>query len=91
MFPENETVMVILGAGVLVFILRTRPRFRHLRSWHLLVLAYCLILVGWCATLVEHVTGSDFFNYLEHTAYVVGALIVALWCWGGMGATEEAD
>ncbi len=91
MLPENESVMLILGTGVLVFILATRSHLKRLRSWRLLVLGYILILTGWCATLAEHIVCADLFNYVEHAAYALGALVVAYWCWGGMRVNEEAS
>lgn len=90
-FPDNELVMLILGAGVLVFLYRERRHLRRVHSWRLLVCGYCLILAGWCATILEHVTDQDFFNFVEHSAYVAGALLTAAWCWRGLDAREEAE
>jgi hypothetical protein len=88
-FPENEIVMWILGTGVLIFIFRSLAHLRRLRWWGLLLLAYVLLVTGWCATLLEDIGNNEFWNTVEHTAYALGAVVFALWCWGGMQEAED--
>jgi hypothetical protein len=90
-FPENEVVMMILSAGVLVFIVHARTHLRRIAWWRMLVLSYALLMAGWCATVVEHVTGSVVCNDIEHIAYALGAVVFAAWCWRGIRVVEEVE
>jgi urea transporter len=88
-FPESEIVMLIIAIGALIFMIRSRAHLRRLHRWRLLMLTYGVLMTGWCATLLEHAFSSNTWNAIEHVAYVLGAVLFAMWCWGGVRESEE--
>ena len=49
---ENEIVMLSLGVAVLIFILGNRRRLKLLASSKILIIAFCVLLVGWVLTVL---------------------------------------
>ncbi|HJZ39350.1 MAG TPA: hypothetical protein VJ203_03215 [Bacteroidales bacterium] len=80
MFEENEVVMLILGIGVLIFILLNLNRIKRIYAWKLLVPGYCFLLAGWFLTVLEGFFAGSLFNFLEHACYTCSSIIVAFWC-----------
>ncbi len=52
-FKENEIVMLLLGVGVLIFVLLRRKQIKQLPSAHLLITCFSILLAGWAATVLE--------------------------------------
>lgn len=89
MIQENEIVMLILGLGVLIFILGNRSQLKRLPSSRWLILAFYVLLAGWALTVLEGFFWGLVLNYLEHTCYATGAVLVAAWCWKVFGGGKE--
>ena len=81
MIQENEIVMLFIGAGVLILILKYRSPLKRLPASKLLVAGYYTLLAGWVLTVLEEFFWKGFLNYLEHLCYAVSSLLVLLWCW----------
>ena len=90
MIHENEVVMLLLGLGVLVFILANRSRLRRLPRWDILSLGFYVVLAGWVLTVAEGFVFASFFNYLEHISYACGAVLLVVWCRKISGSRREA-
>ena len=82
MIQENEIIMLLLGLGVLVFMVRSRAYLRHIPCKTLLVVAYGLQLTAWVATVLEGFIFPALLNGLEHVCYCAGAVVFACWCGG---------
>ena len=90
MIRENEVVMLLLGLGVLVFILANRSRLRRLPRWDILSLGFYVVLAGWLLTVAEGFLFGSFFNYLEHICYACSAVLLAVWSWRISASGREA-
>jgi hypothetical protein len=91
MLKENEVVMLILGVGVLFFILLNKVHLTKIYSWRLLVLSYCILLSGWIFTVLEEFFLGTYLNYLEHISYGISSILLIIWCWRSpfVGRGEE--
>ena len=85
MVQENEVVMLLLGVGVLVFILANRKRLADLPSVEILLVGYYLLLAGWLLTVLEGFFWGEVLNIVEHGLYAASAILVAAWCWRMFG------
>ena len=97
MIQENELVPLIIGVGMLVFLLASHIRLREFPGWRLFVGSFCIYLLGWVFTVVEgiwvgfeaEVLLSTGFNMLEHVCYTVSSILFALWCIIAFGRDKE--
>jgi len=82
---ENEVVMLLIGVGVLIFILGSRPRLKSLPASNILIAGFYVLLVSWVLTVLEGFFWEGLLNYIEHACYAVGSVLVAVWCWKVFG------
>ncbi|MBN2813086.1 MAG: hypothetical protein JXQ80_03355 [Bacteroidales bacterium] len=80
MLRESEVVMLILGVGVLFFIIVNASRLKNIYSWKLLIAGYCVLLSGWIFTVLEGFFAGHILNYLEHASYLVSSVVLLVWC-----------
>jgi hypothetical protein len=90
MIQPNEVVMLIIGLGVLIFILGNRSQLERIPFSRVLLLGFYSLLAGWALTVLESFFWNEFFNYLEHTCYATASLFLAAWCWKVLGKTRES-
>ena len=91
---ENEVVMLLLGVGVLIFILGNRARLKHLAASKILIVGFYVLLAGWVLTVLEGFFWEGPLNYLEHLCYAVSSVLVAGWCckvFGGRGVPQTRN
>ncbi len=86
---ENEIVMLSLGVGVLIFILGSRARLKHLAASKILIMAFYVLLAGWVLTVLEGFFYEWLLNFFEHLCYAVSSVFVAVWCWKVFGKRRE--
>ena len=89
MIQENEVVMLIIGLGVLIFVLVNRSQLKRIKSSATLILGFCFLLVGWVLTVLEGFCWKVLLNYLEHMCYAAGSVSLAAWCWTVFGRSKE--
>lgn len=85
-YEENEIVMLLLGVGVLIFIVVRREQLKQLPKANLFIACFCVLLVGWLATVLEGCFAPSHVyyklcNYLEHLCYACSAVLFTGWCW----------
>ncbi len=90
MVQENEIIMLILGLGVLLFLLGNRSRIKRFPSSNYLVLAFYLLLTGWILTVLEGFFLTDLLNFCEHASYALSSLSLTTWCWRVFGSGRES-
>jgi hypothetical protein len=90
MIHENEVVMLMLGVGVLVFVLESRTQLKQLPAPRTLISAFYVLLAGWMLTVLEGFFWEATLNYLEHLCYAVSAVLVTVWCWRVFLSKKEA-
>jgi len=78
---ENEVVMLLLGASVLVFILANRQKLKQLPASNILLVAFYTMLVAWILTVLEGFFYEWLLNFIEHLCHAISSLFVAAWCW----------
>jgi len=86
---ENEIVMLLIGVGVLIFILGSRRRLKSLPASNILIAGFYVLLASWIVTVLEGFFGlfwEGILNYIEHACYAVGSVLVAVWSWKVFGA-----
>jgi len=66
MVQENEIVMLIIGLGVLIFLLGNRSQLKRIPFADFLLLAFHALLAGWILTVLEGFFWGELLNYLEH-------------------------
>lgn len=81
MVQGKEIVLLILGIGVLFFIIGNRSRLRKLPSAKILITGFILFFVGWVFTVLEGIFWEKLLNLIEHILYLGGAILIAKWCW----------
>jgi hypothetical protein len=86
---ENEVVMLLIGVGVLIFILGSRQRLKRLPASKILITGFCMMLGSWVLTVLEGFFWKELLNYIEHTCYAIGSILVAVWCWKVFGSGRE--
>lgn len=90
MIPENEVVMLLLGLGVLLFVLGNRSNLRRVPSSGILLASFGAFLTGVVLTVIESFFWEDVLNVLEHLCYAISAMLIALWCWKTLRRTGRA-
>ena len=90
MVQENEIIMLLLGIGVLVFVLGNRSVIQRVPGSRLLIAGFYVQLVGWFLTVLEGFILESFLNYFEHTCYAVSSLLLAFWCLKAHRGKEES-
>ena len=91
MIRENEIIMLLLGIGVLIFILGNRLSIQRVVKSRILIAGFCVQLAGWLLTVLESFFLEGLLNYFEHMCYAVSALLVAFWCLKVCRGKEETD
>jgi len=81
MIEQNEVVMLVLGIGVLIFVLGNYPQLKRFPSAKILVVGFCVLLAGWVLTVMEGFYLPGILNYLEHICYAVSTVLLAAWTW----------
>lgn len=81
MIQENELIMLMLGLGVLFFLISNYGRIKRYPFAHILIAAFGFLLFGWCFTLLEGFFLARMFNVAEHLCYLAGSGCLARWVW----------
>ena len=81
MIQPHEIIVLLLGLGVLVFILENRQKLHLIPASRILTSAFSLVLAGWILTVLESLFWKDVLNFLEHFCYAAGSFSMAVWCW----------
>lgn len=90
MVQENEIVMLLIGVGVLIFIVNNRVQFKRLPAWKILATAFYVLLGGWVLTVIEGFFWNELLNLFEHICYATSSVLVTAWCWKIFGIEKEA-
>ncbi|MGB2631251.1 MAG: hypothetical protein WBD24_07200 [Candidatus Omnitrophota bacterium] len=89
MVHENEVLMFLLGAGVMIFIISNRQRVRSIPASNILFIGYAVLLAGWMLTILEGFFLEKVLNYLEHISYAVSSILIVVWCWKVFGRGRD--
>jgi hypothetical protein len=79
MIQENEFIQLLLGAGVVIFMLVHRQNLRNRPSTPFLYAAVGMLVSGWVATILEGYLWPNALNLIEHSCYLVGTAMLFLW------------
>jgi len=91
MVHENEVVMLILGIGVLLFIVLNYSQLKRFPAINILIAGFCFTLTGWVFTILEGFMFETLFNLAEHSCYLAGALCVAQWIRRALTLDRQTD
>ena len=91
MVQENEIVMLLLGLGVLIFMLGNRQRIKSIPASNILTACFYTLVTGWVFTVIEGFIWPGFFNLLEHLCYAGSSVLMAVWCWKIFGRREKTS
>ena len=89
MIQGNEIIMLLIGIGVLIFVLENRQQLRRFIFAEILILGFYLILAGWILTVLEGFFFEDLLNLVEHACYAGSSVSIALWCVKVFGRRKE--
>ena len=90
MIHENEIIMLLLGLGVLIFILGNHVQLKRFPASKILMAGFYMLLGGWLLTVLEGFFWEGLLNYLEHMCYAGSSLLIAMWCWKIFKSKKEA-
>jgi hypothetical protein len=88
MIQENEIILLLLGLGVLIFVLSNRLRLQRLPESKTLIAGFYMLMAGWVLTVLEGFLLERLLNFIEHMCYASSAVLVAAWCWKVFGKEE---
>jgi len=88
MILGNEVMVLLLGAAVLVFIVKSRYPLKRLPASMIIVAAFYVLLAGWILTVAEGFLWKGPLNLLEHICYAANSLLLCVWCWKATGKEE---
>jgi hypothetical protein len=89
MIQDNEIIMLLIGIGVLIFIIGNRQQLRRFIFSEILILGFYLTLAGWILTILEGFFFKDLLNLIEHACYAGSSVSVAFWCYKVFGSRRE--
>ena len=78
-FDSREIVVLLSALFVFASSLRFRSEVRRVPRWRLLSAAMIFLVMGGASTIAEHIGAYDFFNVVEHLAYLCQSLLLAAW------------
>ncbi len=81
MINGNELAMAVLALGVLVFVIKYFSQLKEIRGWKILLSSYIAFIFACFFTLIEEFYAHDLNNFIEHSCYMIGSILFALWCW----------
>ena len=81
MIELNEILMLLLGAGCMVYILMNKQKIKRIPVAKTLVAGFYVLLAGYVLTILEGLFWNNFLNILEHICYTVSSILMAVWCW----------
>ena len=79
MVQENEIVTLLLGLGVLIFVILFFPRLKSFPHSIWLFLAVMGQAVAWIFTVLETWYFPNLFNSIEHFGYAFCAICLLVW------------
>jgi len=85
MLFENELIMLVLGLGVSILILRNYDRMKSLPFSKILISGFFSLVIGWVMTILEGFFLKELCNFIEHTCYFLSSMLVAIWSWKAFG------
>jgi len=80
MIRSSEVIVMLLGMGLMAFVLYQRRQLARLPNRSILFLSLLAILAGWFFTNLESVVWGELVNLLEHLCYAANAVLMAVWC-----------
>ena len=81
MIQENEIITLLLGIGVMIFILANNRKVKRIPVAKILIAGFYVLLAGWVLTILEGLFWNDLLNVLEHICYTASSILIAVWCW----------
>ena len=66
MIQQNEVVLLLLGVGVLIFILGNRLRLEHLPASKTIIAGFYMLLAGWIMTILEGFFLEELLNFIDN-------------------------
>lgn len=91
MVQEDEIIMLVLGLGVLLFIILNYRRLQHYPSVRILITGFGFSLIGWILTVLEGFLFETTLNYAEHFCYLASAGCVTLWLYKAVVKGKETE
>ncbi len=91
MIQENEIIMLLLGIGVMIFILANKKKVKRIQAAKILIAGFYVLLTGWVLTVLEGLFWKELLNVLEHICYAAGSILMAVWCWKIFKNTKEPE
>jgi len=77
----NETITLLLGIGVLIFMVENRDSLKRLPAYRTFLVGFLVLTVGWLLTVLEGCFLGQYLNLLEHVCYLVSSMFICFWCW----------
>lgn len=76
---ENEIVMIALGFTVLIVVYSKYNIIRRVPYYKIILASLCSFVTGWIFTILESFLFNTLFNFLEHSLYACGAILLTVW------------
>lgn len=79
MLQENELITLLLGIGVLLFVVLSLPRLKKFPNVNWLLLALAGQAIAWIFTVLETWYFPVLFNGIEHFGYALCSVSLLVW------------
>lgn len=77
---RDEVLMLIISCALIVEIVATFNYLRRIPHFHLLLSSFGALVLGSLLTVAEGFFWAEVLNVFEHLSLMVGAILLALWC-----------
>lgn len=89
MIPTVKLVRVMIGIGVLIFIVANYSRIKRIPDYRVFTTSYGTILGGWVLSVLEELVWPEPLNLGAHILYTSSSILLAVWAWRIFGRKED--
>jgi len=81
MIQENEISSMLIGFGIIIYILFNSGRISRIPFSKFLQTSFLFLCAGYILTVAEGFFLSGFLNLMEHACYASSSVFAAWWCY----------
>jgi len=87
---ENEISTMLIGLGIVIYILLNFGRISRIPFSKLLQTSFLFLWAGYILTVAEGFFLNGFLNLLEHACYASSSVLAAWWCYRAFPGSRKA-
>lgn len=79
MVEENELLVLFTAISAFIFFLLNFEKLKSLPYFHLFIISYVALLLGWTFTVIESLFLEVLMNLFEHICYLTFGILLVIW------------